>query len=109
MKEYNDSILKFKITKDKLKMEMSLNDLIWLFENDPYNMAESGDSAAVEVKRGKKQEFAEKVVMYLLDDAPHEQDCLVWGMPFEYVFSQLLDGYEPEILKYIEEDFGDDE
>lgn len=108
LKEYNDFALKFKITKDKLKMEMSLKDLVRLFENDPNNMADDGDSPAAKVKRGKRQEFAEYIVQQLMDDAPYEQDDFVWSMPFSHVFTELLESYEPEILKYQDYDNEDE-
>ena len=82
-------------------MEISLKDLVWLFENAPDNMAECGDDIyAAKVKRGKRQEFAEYIVQKLLNDAPYEQDDFVWSMPFSHAFSELLESYEPEIVKY---------
>ena len=62
MKEFNDFLLKFKITNDKLKMEISLKDLVWLFHNSPENIADDGDSPFAKVRRGKRQEFAEYFV-----------------------------------------------
>ena len=43
MKEYNDQLMKFKITNDKLKMEIKLSDLAWLFRNSPENVADDGE------------------------------------------------------------------
>ena len=43
MKEYNDQLMKFKITNDKLKMEIKLSDLAWLFRNSPDNVADDGE------------------------------------------------------------------
>ena len=35
--------MKFKITNDKLKMEIKLSDLAWLFRNSPDNVADDGE------------------------------------------------------------------
>ena len=43
MKEYNDQLMKFKITNDKLKMEIKLSDLVWLFRNSLGNVADDGE------------------------------------------------------------------
>ena len=71
MKKYDEQLLKFQITNDKLKMEIKLSDLVWLFHNSPNNMADDGESAFCRVKSGLKQQFAEKVVEMLLDQSPH--------------------------------------
>jgi len=69
MKEFNDFLLKFKITNDKLKMEISLKDLVWLFHNSPENIADDGESPFAKVKPGKRQEFAEYFVKILCKNA----------------------------------------
>ena len=53
MKEYNDQLMKFKITNDKLKMEIKLSDLVWLFRNSPDNVADDGEHEFCRVIRGK--------------------------------------------------------
>lgn len=103
MKEFNDQLMKFKITNDKLKMEISLKDLVWLFHNSPDNCGEDGDSPFAKVKRGKRQEFAERLVRLLMDDAPSEQDCFRWGMPFEDAFREITEGAE-DFCKYEDEE-----
>ncbi len=35
MKKYDEQLLKIQITNDKLKMEIKLTDLVWLFHNSP--------------------------------------------------------------------------
>ena len=55
MKEYNDQLMKFKITNDKLKMEIKLSDLAWLFRNSPDNVADDGEHEFCRVIRGKNQ------------------------------------------------------
>ena len=43
MKKYDDQLLKFAITNNKLKMEIKLSDLVWLFRNSPDNVADDGE------------------------------------------------------------------
>lgn len=95
--------MKFEITKDKLKMEMSLKDLAWLFENSPSNFGFEGDGVA-KVKRGKRQEFAEFMVNRLRDDLSEDSNNTVWGDPFERIFEEILEGAEDEFIKYPNED-----
>lgn len=102
MKEFNDQILKFKITDNKLKMEIALKDLVWLFHNSPNNF--NGETESGKVMRGKRQEFAEYIVRMLMDDAPNERDCVRWGEPFEDIFEEILSGSE-DFIKYNMEDY----
>ena len=97
MKEFNDQLLKFKITNDKLKMEISLKDLVWLFHNSPENF--DGDKPLAKIKAGKRQEFAEYIVNMLMDDAPNERDCVRWGEPFEDIFMEITESAE-DFCKY---------
>ena len=92
MKEFNDQIMKFKITKDKLKMEISLKNLEYLFASSPSNY--DGEQEIAKIKRGRRQQFAEYIVNKLLDDAPNERDCVRWGEPFEDIFEEITEGDE---------------
>jgi len=99
MKKFDKQIMKFTITNDKLKMEISIKDLVWLFHNSPDNMSESGEGIGVRVRRGKRQEFTEFIVNQLTDYSD-ENDNINWGVPFESAFTEILEGYEEEICKY---------
>lgn len=101
MKEFNSQLLKFKITNDKLKMEISLKDLAILFASSPSNY--NGEQEIAKIKRGKRQEFAEYIVNMLMDDAPNERDCVRWGEPFEDIFEEITEGDE-EFCKYTDYD-----
>lgn len=103
MKKFEDQLMKFTITKDKLKMEIKLSDLEWLLRASPENVSSDGEHEHCRVKRGKRQEFAEGVVKMLLDEAPHERDCMRWGEPFEDIFMEFFEGYE-DFLKYYDEE-----
>ncbi|WWU66484.1 hypothetical protein QJR26_08910 [Clostridium baratii] len=94
MKKYENQLMKFNITKNKLKMEIKLKDLIWLFECSP------GNYDGAKVKRGKRQEFAEFIVERLLDDSGQDSNNTVWGELFEGIFEEILEGCEDEIIKY---------
>ena len=102
-KKFEDQIMKFEITNTKLKMEISLKDLAWLFENSPSNFGFEGDGVA-KVKRGKRKEFAEFIVNRLRDDSSDDSNNTVWGEPFERIFEEILEGAEDEIVKYPNED-----
>ncbi len=89
-----DQLMKFKITNDKLKMEISIKSLVWLFHNSPNNIDESGEQF-FKVKRGKRREFAEWIVEQLQDEAERSSDGEVsWGVPFEDAFNKIFEGYE---------------
>lgn len=101
MKEYNDQLMKFKITADKLKMEIKLSDLAWLLKNSPNNMSDDGEGEYCHVRKGKNKEFAEKIVEYLLDESTQDENCTRWGLPFEEIFQEMMESDE-ECLKYNE-------
>ena len=105
MKEFNEQVMKFKITKDKLKMEIALKDLVWLFHNSPENTFD-GETIAAKVKRGKKQEFAEFIVNYLMDDESSDSSNTNWGVPFENAFTEAIEGAE-EFLQYTDDEYND--
>ena len=98
MKEFNDQLLKFKITNNKLKMEISLKDLVWLFHNSPDNTYD-GENIGAKIKRGRRQEFAEYIVNMLMDDSPNNGNNTRWGEPFEDVFMEIFEGDE-DFCKY---------
>jgi len=102
MKEFNTNLLKFKITNDKIKMEISLKDLVALFNTDPNNY--DGDKAVAKIRAGKRQEFAEHIVTMLMDESQYDGNNTKWSQPFSDIFSDILEGAEDEFCKYIEED-----
>lgn len=100
MKEYNEQIMKFKITKNKLKMEIKLSDLAWLLKNSPSNVSDDGEGEYCHVRKGKNQEFAEYIVKALMEDSQNERDCVKWGEPFEDIFEEIMESCEDEFIKY---------
>ena len=99
-KKFTEQIMKFEITKSKLKMEITLKDLAWLLENSPNNYGEVGE--AVKVKRGKRQELAEYAVNMLMDF--EDSDETRWAKPFEDIFMEIFEGAEDEFIKYPKEE-----
>ncbi len=103
MKKYDQQLLKMTITKDKLKMAISLKDLVWLFENNPENTYD-GENVGVKVKRGKRQEFTEFIVENLLDESSSCHDGnTVWGISFDEVFMRIIEGREDDFCKYFDD------
>lgn len=98
----NQQVLKFALTKDKLKMEISLKDLEFIFHTSPNNTYD-GETVGAKVKRGKRQEFAEFVVNNLLDEGDTETGLPIWATPFEEVFERIIEGYE-DFCKYSNDD-----
>ena len=95
MKKYDEQLLKIQITNNKLKMEIKLSDLEWLFHNSPNNTADDGESAFCRVKRGMKQQFAEEVVKLLLDQSPHDENN-------KEIFEEITES-AADFLKYHDE------
>lgn len=101
MKKFNDQVMKFTITNDKLKMEISFKDLVWLFHNSPNNTYD-GEGIGAKVRPGMRKEFAEFVVNHLMD-AGCDSDTTNWGEPFENAFIEIIEGAE-DFCKYQDEE-----
>lgn len=108
MKEFNDFLMKFSIGDNKLRMEISLDDLVFLFENCPNNMDNYGNYPGYKIKPDMKQEFAEYMVRMLLDDAPNERDTIRIGEPFDDIFEGIMEGYE-DFCTYPDDEVDQDE
>ena len=54
MSKENEQLMKFRIEDNKLKMEIKINDLIWLFKTSEANF--DGDEGQIaKVKKGQKR------------------------------------------------------
>ena len=95
MKTFDDQLMKFTITNDKLKMEIKISDLVYLLENSPNNFPDE----PVRVKRGNRQQFTEALVKMLMDDCDVDSNSTRWGKPLEDIFDEWFSGDE-DFLKY---------
>jgi hypothetical protein len=86
------------ITKNKIKIEMSISNLEYAFNNSPNNYSEDGENF-IKVKRGKRQEFAQYVAeQLLLSEDPDTGDSLL-VQAIEKVFEQVFESDE-EFAKF---------
>ncbi len=102
MKKYEEDLMKFAITNNKLKMEIKLSDLAWLFRNSPDNVADDGEHEFCRVKRGRNQEFAEEVVKLLMDESPEDGNDTRWGHALEGIFEEIRES-GADFLKYYDD------
>lgn len=100
MKKWDDYSMIFELDEDYLTMKISLDELKRLFHESPHNF--NGYSTYATIREGKEQNFAEKVINVLRDDAPYEADDLVWSQPFTYVFNEIIESAADDILEYHE-------
>jgi len=100
MNKYTDKGITAIVTNDKLKIEISIKNLVNAFNFAPDNFDES------KVKRGKSKEFANYVAEMLIDtEDPDTGDTPVTDM-FDKIFYGILDNGD-DGLDII--DFKDDE
>ena len=95
MKTFDEQLMKFIITNDKLKMEIKLSDLVFLLKESPDNNPDD----PVRVKPGCRQQFAEALVKALMDDFEVDSNDTRWGRVLEDIFDEWFCGDE-EFLKY---------
>jgi len=100
MNKYSDKGITAIVTNDKLKIEISIKNLVNAFNLAPDNFDES------KVKRGKRIEFANYVAEMLIDtEDPDTGDTPVTDM-LDRIFNDILDNGDDgqDII-----DFKDDE
>jgi len=96
-------MLKFKVDKTKLKMEISIEDLIQLFEKNPWNNMASEPFATVKPER--KKDFVKAFLAGMQEEFDRHRcpGIPVWALSFEHVFEQILESCD-DYLKYHEEE-----
>lgn len=92
----------FHIDNKKITLTITHTDLVKWFNEAPNNY--DYDHEIAHVTPGKEVEFAEYVFEKLQEDAPYEADDLVWTEPLTYIFTELLEDYQPEFLTYYEDE-----
>lgn len=80
------SLMKFEVDDKKLKMEISIKDIKYLFESDPENYNQS------RIKKGKSKEFAEWIAKMLEEESNQETGEPYWSEPFTKLFECALEG-----------------
>lgn len=101
MSKENEQLMKFRIEDNKLKMEIKINDLIWLFKTSEANF--DGDEGQIaKVKKDKKEEFVQYIINYLKDMNRDNENITNWAGPFEDCFYEIIEGYE-DFCKYKED------
>lgn len=96
-KNNTEQLMKFKVEDNKLKMEIKINDLIWLFKTSSENF--DGESQIAKVKKDKKDEFIKYIIDYLREPYLNDENIVNWAAPFEDCFIKILEGYE-DFCKY---------
>lgn len=93
-KKFDAQLMKFEITNEKLKMEITLDDLELLLKNTPENFRE------ITVKQDKRQEFAEYIINRLMSESSHNVSNKKWEQIFEDAFENILNGAKYDICDY---------
>ena len=89
----NEQLMKFKIEDNKLKMEIGIDDLIWLFKTSEANF-DGRDSQIAKIKADKKEEFIKFIIDYLKDMNRDNENITNWAKHFEDCFYEIIEGYE---------------
>ena len=91
-----DHIMDIKVENGKLKMEISIEDLIFLLNTDPNNVDDGGEAPLCVVKQDKKREFAERVAELLQRecDMTYDSGDPRWAIPFNDIFREFTENDE---------------
>lgn len=93
-----ESLLKLKVEDGKVKGEIEIKDLVFLFNTHRENF--DGNKPLAVVKKGKEEAFAKAICEMLLDDSKNERPSVRWAEPIEDIFNEFLEGYE-DFLRYM--------
>jgi len=97
----NESIIRFRIEGGKIKAEIDIDDLVYLFNTHKDTF--DGEKPAAIVRQEQKQGFSEAVVERLQEESLNERDCVRWAEPIEDIFDEFLEE-DQSFLKYGEID-----
>lgn len=90
-------LMKFKVEDNKLKMEIKINDLLWLFKTSENNF--DGESQIAKITRDNKEKFINYIIEYLQEPSCNNENIVNWAESFENAFNEILEGDE-EFCKY---------
>lgn len=91
--------MEFKVEDNKLKMEIKINDLLWLFKTSENNF--DGESQIAKVKKDGKEQFINFIIQYLQEPNYDNENIVNWAELFENAFNEILEGDE-DFCKYKE-------
>lgn len=94
-----EQLMKFKIEDNKLKMEIKINDLVWLFKTSEKNY--DGETQLAKIKKDKKEDFINYIIEFLQEPSSNNENITNWAEPFEMCFEEIICGYE-NFCKYKE-------
>lgn len=99
-----EQMMDIKVENGKLKMEISIEDLIFLLNTDPGNINNTDDGPFNMIKPGKEHEFAKKVAELLYEprDTSYKDWIPRWAIPFNEIFEELAESGD-EIIAYFDE------
>lgn len=89
-------LMNFKIEDNKLKMEIKIKDLVFLFKTSPQNY--DGETMIAKIKKDKEIEFVNFIIDFL-QEPNRDENITNWGAMIECAFEEILDGDE-EFCKY---------
>ena len=92
-------LMEFKVEDNKLKMEIKINDLLWLFKTSENNF--DGESQIAKVKKDGKEQFISFIIQYLQEPNYDNENIVNWAELFENAFNEILEGDE-DFCKYKE-------
>lgn len=87
MYENNETVFKVKADKEGLTIKISMEDILFLFENSPTNYTGYGPNA--KVIKGKEGDFCKRIVELLLDFPDSDAENIRLGEPFEFAFEEI--------------------
>lgn len=96
MAEANSGI-RFDVEDGKIKAEIDIDFLAYLFDTNRENF--DGEKPAALVRPEQKLEFAKAVVKQLQEQSQGERDCIRWAEPIEDIFDEFLEE-DQSFLKY---------
>lgn len=92
MKKFENMGFTSIVTNDTLKIEIPISNLVHAFECAPNNQNAYGNQ--VNIKRGKRKEFAEWVAEHIIDEHNQEDGASFIAEAFDALFDQIFEGYE---------------
>ena len=96
-------MIRFNIEGDKIKAEIDIEDLVYLFNTCRENFDGNRDQPIAIVREAQKITFAKAVCERLQEQSLYDRDCVRWAEPIEDIFGEFLEEDQP-FLKYGEID-----